>query len=75
MTKACRYCHRKPERDGSGCFYEWDNEDPIAEGPWTVMYIGVDEDGKLTLIASGDDRAVYYPKYCSECGRKLVEPS
>lgn len=67
----CRYCNRKPEFDKSGSFYEWDNEEEIAQGPWTLMYAGVDEKGRMILTASGDGRAVYYPKYCPECGRKL----
>lgn len=69
--KRCKYCSRKPEFDRSGQFYDWDNEEEIARGPWTLMYAGVDENGDMTLVASGDGRAVYYPKYCPECGRKL----
>ena len=67
----CKYCNRKPEFDKSGNFYEWDNEEEIAQGPWTLMCAGVDEKGRMILTAIGDERAVYYPKYCPECGRKL----
>ena len=67
----CKYCSRKPERDSSDMFYEWEDEETIANGQWTTMYIGVDEHGRLRLTARGDGCADYFPKYCPECGRKL----
>ena len=67
----CKYCSRKPETSFNGYFYDGDNEEQVASGAWTSMYIGVDERGRLRLTACGDGRADYFPKYCPECGRKL----
>lgn len=69
----CKYCSRKPKESFSGYFYDGDNEEQIASGAWTAMYIGVDERGRLRLTACGDGRADYFPKYCPECGRKLED--
>lgn len=69
----CKYCSRKPIFDRSGSFSDWDNEEEIANGPWTTMYIGVDMRGRLRLTAVGDGRADYFPKYCPECGRKTED--
>lgn len=67
----CKYCSRKPVFGYNNNFEEYQNEDSIASGAYTTLDIGVDEEGKLILIAYGDGRAVYYPKYCPECGREL----
>lgn len=73
----CKLCSMKPEfllnyytgrKEYTG---DWCNEFEIARGPWTIMYGGVNRDGKIRLTASGDDRADYYPKFCPECGRRL----
>lgn len=69
----CKYCSRKPFFDRSGSFYDWDNEEEIATGPWTTMHIGVDMRGRLRLTALGDGRADYFPKYCPEFGRKIED--
>lgn len=66
----CKYCLRKPVFYNND-FYEWANEETIVRGDWTSLDIGVDEEGKLVLVAYGDGRAVYHPKYCPECGRRL----
>lgn len=68
---SCKYCSRKPELFHDGSFDEWENEETIASGSWTSMSVGVDADGRMRLVAVGDGRAEYYPKYCPECGRKL----
>lgn len=67
----CKYCSRKPEFEAWGDFFDHDNEEQITPDGWTVLYIGVDRNGRLRITASGDDRADYYPKYCPECGRPL----
>lgn len=66
----CKYCSRTPVFLGKW-FPEYENEEEIAYGPWTSIRLGVDEKGKLIIVAIGDGRAIYYPKYCPECGNKL----
>ena len=68
----CRYCSMIPKYDNDNEYNYWDNELEIAEqSGFTTLYIGIEQDGKMYIAASGDDRAFYYPKYCPECGRKL----
>lgn len=44
----------------------------ITASGWTSLIRGVDETGKVFIIAEGeDDSDRYYPKFCPECGRKL----
>lgn len=69
----CRYCKIIPKYDEDGWGNYWDNEIDIAEkSGWTGLRMGVLRDGKIYIAATGDDRAFYYPKYCPECGRRLI---
>lgn len=69
----CKFCSMTPTIEDWG-YNNWDNEIQLAIGGWTALYIGVDEVGKICMRASGDDYTDnYYPKYCPECGRKLIE--
>lgn len=75
---SCKLCGMKPKFEynqytNSVDFRDYDNEFDIADGPWTVMYAGVDADGRIRLTAEGDGRADYYPKFCPECGRRLTD--
>lgn len=70
MMEECRYCSRKPVFD-DGYFNAFENEEDVGNGCYTGLTIGIDIDGNLIISACGDDRSVYYPKYCPECGRKL----
>lgn len=71
--RPCKICGQKPyfscgEYDQSG------SQIQIAEGNWTTMYAGVDENGCVFLCALGDgytDR--WYPRFCPECGRRINE--
>lgn len=69
--KDCKYCHQIRKTDEGGRFFEWDNSIGVAEGDYTILRIGVDEQGKIRLAAYGEDEAYYYPNYCPVCGRKL----
>ena len=69
----CKYCGRIPAFDSYGWFNDFDNRDTVATGAYSALYIGIDKDGRLIMQGSGDDSTeYYYPKYCPECGRKLV---
>ena len=73
MSK-CKFCNMTPTIDKDWGYDNWDNEISIARGSYTKLYIGVDEKGKVCIRACGDDYTDnYYPKYCPECGRKLIE--
>lgn len=72
MRKGCSYCNQKPKLDSDGSFENYWNEIEIAEGAWTSLKIGVDEEGRICMRALGDGYTEnYYPKYCPNCGRKL----
>lgn len=43
----------------------------LAEEPYTCLEAEWDMNNCLKLIAYGDYDAVYYPKYCPECGKKV----
>lgn len=42
------------------------------EGIGLELNFGIQHDGRYIIWATGDDNAEYYPKFCPECGRKLV---
>lgn len=71
IGNGCKYCTRKPEFDTYGYFCYWDSGETVASGAYTSLSLGVDENGKMVIVAYGDDQAVYYPSYCPACGRKL----
>ena len=72
MSK-CKFCSMTPTIEDWG-YRNWDNEIQLTFSGWTTLYIGVDEVGKVCMRAYGDDYTDnYYPKYCPECGRKLIE--
>lgn len=44
----------------------------ITAGGLTSLIRGVDEDGRVFIIAEGEDESDrYYPKFCPECGRQF----
>lgn len=51
----------------------YDNAIELADAPYTILYGCKSKNEKIFLVASGDGQAFYYPKYCSECGRKLID--
>ena len=76
----CKYCERKPVLDPGLDFYGHDwmrydktkNQEQIAGFGHTVMYMAVDEEGRLCIRAEGEDYTDdYYPKFCPECGADL----
>lgn len=71
----CKYCEIVPKYDDDDLWDNyWDNEIDIAkQSCWTGLRMGILRDGKIYIVATGDDRVFYYPKYCPECGRKLIE--
>lgn len=67
----------KPNNKESGYLGYSDDiiDDSISIGSddnWTQLNFGIQHDGKYILWASGEGRSEYYPKYCPECGRKLI---
>lgn len=67
----CQFCRIKydPLKE---C--DWEKERRCAVTPyrWTSLERGVDKEGKIFMIAVGDDEsAYYYPEFCPDCGRKL----
>lgn len=70
--EGCGYCNQKPKFDSDGYYEKYWNEVEIADGAWTSLKIGVDEEGRICMRALGDGYTEnYYPKYCPNCGRKL----
>lgn len=70
----CKFCNMTLSIDKVWGYNKYENDIQLARGGWTVLYIGVDEFGKTCMRACGDDYTNdYYPKYCPECGRKLIE--
>lgn len=67
----CKYCSMKPKLyDTWYCYYESGIE--LAEGGWTSLYIGADDEGRVAMWGCGDGETnFYYPKFCPECGRRL----
>ena len=43
----------------------------LAEEPYTCLEAEWNEHNELKLTAYGDYDAVYYPKFCPECGKKV----
>ena len=71
----CKYCERKSVLHKGWCIYDTyaDNQEEIATGDYTTLYIAVDNDGRICMRACGDDYTDnYYPKFCPECGAKLI---
>lgn len=65
----CKFCNRKVKLDKQGIYYAFNNEKYFLTG----ACVGVDSQGKVYLESYGDDYSDrYYPKYCPECGRKLI---
>ena len=56
----CEFCNTKKEI-------------PIEKGYNINLLIGKDTENKLYFRAVGEDYTdMYYPKYCPECGKKLI---
>lgn len=69
----CKFCYQKPVFYGDW-FDRYESGVSIAEGGWASVFIGADRDGKTVIYACSDGWTDdYYPKYCPECGRKLIE--
>lgn len=70
----CKFCNMTPILNKSWGYDKYENQIQLVDSNWTALYIGVDELGKICMRACGDDYTDnYYPKYCPECGRKLIE--
>ena len=70
---SCKYCHQTVVIDDNGYFDKFENQIELATGGWTALSIGVDVTGCTVMRACGDGFTDdYKPKYCPECGRKLV---
>ena len=71
--KECRICSCEP------CFWcdnieysRFDSTICLAEGGYSQLRAGKDEDNKVVMFGCGNDYTeAYYPKYCPECGQKL----
>lgn len=66
----CVYCdrHKTVDKIDYGCAC---NEIDLAREPYTVLALGVDNNDDIVMVAYGDYEAVYYPKFCPECGADL----
>lgn len=56
----CRYCNE----DCYGCY-------TLSRAPWTRLELD-NISGDVFIIAHGDNDCSYKPKFCPECGRKLI---
>lgn len=70
---SCKYCDRKPVYDPHGNYRDFENEEIIRCGDWSSLGMGVDEKGKIFIVAHGDGPTYYYPKFCPECGEKMKD--
>ena len=69
----CDFCERKVILTKNGLYFHANNDKIVAEGLTIALSLGVDKNNKVCMWATGEDRTnYYYPKYCPECGRKLV---
>lgn len=66
----CQFCEREPVFGKCG-YIQCMSESCLAREPYTSLYIGVEESGRVYMDAIGDYEARYYPKFCPECGRRL----
>ena len=79
MNNKC-ICFIKPSiEDDNYCGYGdnvIDDVKYLGYGAWNGIALdllfGVQHNGRYVIWATGDDNAEYYPKFCPECGRKLV---
>lgn len=68
----CPICQCKLIAYGSVEDYDFcESTIEIASCDFVSIRAGKDQNNKTSLIACGDDKLFYYPKYCPECGRKL----
>lgn len=73
----CKFC----ERIHKETYYAWsghygaikENNLLMAAQPYTGIEIQNTKKDGFSIIATGDFSAVYYPKFCPECGRKLLD--
>ncbi len=56
----CKYC----SEDSYGCY-------TLSSAPWTRLELD-SISGDVYIIAHGDSDCSYMPKFCPECGRKLI---
>lgn len=69
----CDFCERKVRLTKSGQYFHSTNGEIVAEGLYVDLSLGVDRNNNVCMWATGEDRTdYYYPKYCPECGRKLI---
>lgn len=70
----CKYCTRKPLFNPDGYFDPYENQEMLANGGWSELRIGVDEEGRLIIVGLGEASTdFYYPSFCPECGRRLKD--
>lgn len=43
----------------------------LSSAPWTRLELD-NTAGDVTITAHGDNRCIYKPKFCPECGRRLI---
>lgn len=75
--RKCKFCKDRVSKywdDGVDTYFsEFDNSDSMAHSDLIDVRMGVDENGKYIIFAIGEETSnYYYPKYCPECGRKLI---
>lgn len=58
----CEFCNPETYRE----FYIMENDAPYVN--MKLENFG----GEVAIVGIGDNFAVYHPKYCPECGRRLV---
>ena len=51
----------------------WWNAEPLAkQDDYVFLKLGCTEEGEIIIAAETDySTAVYHPKFCPECGRKI----
>lgn len=67
----CEFCDIKYDPSKELGF---EREQRFAVVPYCYVQLlrGIDEDGRIFMVASGEDETCYYyPKFCPDCGKKL----
>lgn len=67
----CKYCNKHKNVSEWPKYTVAMQETDLAIEPFTSLTIGVDVNDDIVMVASGDYEAVYYPKFCPECGADL----
>ncbi len=53
--------------------FKRERHEELVPGMWTQLRHGVDDNGQFFIFARGEnDSERYYPKFCPECGRRIL---